>query len=419
MSWITDAVDKYKEEAQNPEKLLNPKNLATAFSPGSQAALQNIADKSGVAGSINKLGKNKAVQDFAHKLGFGKSDAEKEAEKNLAAQKGIYAGLQPPDLTPIDASLAQVTDQGPSAYNDIVVNPAYKEAQLDQLGALKNLAAKGGHDAASDYNLAQIQQNENANEKGQRDAILQNANARGMGGSGAALLAQLNSAQNATNRQSLQDMDVLGQRQNTAIQAGQGAAGIASNLQNSDYNQAAQKAAANDAIAKFNAGQKTGMSQYNAGAQNQTDTYNSGLRQTAYQNEYQKAAGQAGANMAGLNYNQAQSALGSTQAGNILGAVVKGGTAIASSGAEGSTATAHGGKIPGMPMVHGDSYANDTVPIMASPGEIVIPRSLAKQGSPAQITDFVKNPPQVVIKGSDRDKEMMLSALRQIRNRRG
>lgn len=35
-----------------------------------------------------------------------------------------------------------------------------------------------------------------------------------------------------------------------------------------------------------------------------------------------------------------------------------------------------GGKIPGQAREAGDSYSNDTVPIMASPGEIVLPRSI-------------------------------------------
>jgi hypothetical protein len=38
-------------------------------------------------------------------------------------------------------------------------------------------------------------------------------------------------------------------------------------------------------------------------------------------------------------------------------------------------ALSNGGPVPGQAQVQGDSYANDTVPTMLSPGEIVIPRS--------------------------------------------
>ena len=47
-----------------------------------------------------------------------------------------------------------------------------------------------------------------------------------------------------------------------------------------------------------------------------------------------------------------------------------------------------GGTVPGTPTVPGDSVRNDTVPIAASPGEIVIPRSHA--GSPEAAASFVQ-----------------------------
>jgi hypothetical protein len=47
-----------------------------------------------------------------------------------------------------------------------------------------------------------------------------------------------------------------------------------------------------------------------------------------------------------------------------------------------------GGTVPGTPTVPGDSPQNDTVPIAASPGEIVIPRSHA--GSPEAAASFVQ-----------------------------
>lgn len=45
---------------------------------------------------------------------------------------------------------------------------------------------------------------------------------------------------------------------------------------------------------------------------------------------------------------------------------------------------AHGGYIPGYAAHGGDSYANDTVPTMLSPGEIVIPRTKAKDPDSAK-----------------------------------
>lgn len=54
---------------------------------------------------------------------------------------------------------------------------------------------------------------------------------------------------------------------------------------------------------------------------------------------------------------------------------------------DGSLRLADGGMIPGQAMVPGDSPRNDVVPLMAAPGEIVVPRSKA---TPDGAYDFVK-----------------------------
>lgn len=52
---------------------------------------------------------------------------------------------------------------------------------------------------------------------------------------------------------------------------------------------------------------------------------------------------------------------------------------------------AAGGPIPGSAPVAGDSPSNDTVPAMLSPGEIVIPRSVAQsEDAPERAAEFVK-----------------------------
>lgn len=62
------------------------------------------------------------------------------------------------------------------------------------------------------------------------------------------------------------------------------------------------------------------------------------------------------------------------------GAGAAAGDAIGSAVAEGIAAAAasRGGKVPGQANVSGDSLRNDTVPIEASPGEIIVPRSITQ-----------------------------------------
>jgi hypothetical protein len=49
------------------------------------------------------------------------------------------------------------------------------------------------------------------------------------------------------------------------------------------------------------------------------------------------------------------------------------------------------GKIPGTPEVPYDSTKNDKVPIMASPGEVVLPASIAKSDKLHDVHMFLRN----------------------------
>jgi hypothetical protein len=84
--------------------------------------------------------------------------------------------------------------------------------------------------------------------------------------------------------------------------------------------------------------------------------------------------------------------LSNSQAG--AGAQGIGGQNVAPTGATdlGSLAevAAHGALIPGRAKVKGDSSKNDTVPAVLSPGEIVIPRSIAQgKDAPKRAAEFV------------------------------
>lgn len=50
----------------------------------------------------------------------------------------------------------------------------------------------------------------------------------------------------------------------------------------------------------------------------------------------------------------------------------------------------HGGHVPGQASMPGDHPANDTVFAMLSPGEIVVPRTVAQSGDPQKVMQFVQ-----------------------------
>jgi hypothetical protein len=187
---------------------------------------------------------------------------------------------------------------------------------------------------------------------------------------------------------------------------------------------------------EFNTGTAQGVNAANTAAGQGQVYYNAGLPQQQFNNELNKAAGVAG--VSGQQAAAAQNAQnqGNAMAGSLLGAAgtiggaALGGPAGAALGsAAGKMATnqlnqpapkavnsgttyAHGGYtcyadggmvhdhaicmklgsyVPGKAEVDGDSEKNDTVPAMLSPGELVIPRSVPKDGP--HMEEFAKNAP--------------------------
>lgn len=172
-----------------------------------------------------------------------------------------------------------------------------------------------------------------------------------------------------------------------------------------------------------NVGNAQNVNANNAAAKQSQVYYNANLPQQQFNNEMAKINGMAGvANQQSAAANQASSnnsAMGGKllgTAGTIVGGIYGGPAGAAVGGAAGSAVgsqmgknnnasagmnAAHGGvacyavggvphdhgicmkmggQVGGEPIVPGDSAQNDTVPAMLSPGELVIPRSVPKDG---------------------------------------
>jgi hypothetical protein len=384
------------------------------------------------------------------KKGGQGAEAGMEAYADLEPSKFQDVNLQGPNeardvqYNPATFSGMEAVNQGPSAYNDINVNPALREAQMGQLAALQELRDSGGLSAQNQADLSQIQNEQNQNERSQRMAILQNARQRGMGGSGQEMMAQLAAQQGAATRANEGGLGVAAQAENNRFNAGQAAAGLAGGMEQQQYGQAAQKAAAQDAIARFNAQNSTGANQTNAQMRNQMGMYNAGqglgaqefnvgksqgvnnaaaaaqnqnqlmnkyyMPQTTFQQQATRAGGLAGAGKTQAGYYGDQSQQKTENQQGLLSGGVEMGTKAAPSIM--AAFADRGGEIPGRAPVSGDSLRNDGVPIQASPGEVVVPRSLT-QASPAVISKFVKHPPSVL--APEKKKAAMLAALKHMR----
>src|SRR5262249_37249269 len=121
--------------------------------------------------------------------------------------------------------------------------------------------------------------------RGQREALLANAAARGVGGGGAGLAGALSAGETGAQNRYAQGLGVEALAQQNRLAATQALGNLGSAFENQRWNQASEAAKQADVISLFNAGN-----------QQQTNLFNTGAQNTAA-----AANAQAGATAAGLN----------------------------------------------------------------------------------------------------------------------
>lgn len=248
---------------------------------------------------------------------FGNTDEEDAAQmEHLQSIMDMYDGMQPPDLQNIDYDefeylgdlelpasvvapqisagkdieyegfdprLAEIVTAGDSAFNDIHIDPRLREDQLETLIGLDEIVEGGGMTAADEANLNRILGQVSQADRGRREAIQQNMGARGMGGSGMDLLAQLDSSQAATDRANQTGLDIAAMAEDRALQALIDRGSMAGGIRNQDFGEAARIAEANDIIDRFNAQLITQGNQWNTAEGNQYG-YNNAMNE--WQNDW-------------------------------------------------------------------------------------------------------------------------------------
>ncbi|MFW7382363.1 MAG: tail fiber domain-containing protein [Oligoflexus sp.] len=208
-----------------------------------------------------------------------------------------WAKLQTPDLQDWEAILLDenIGNVNGTAFDQIHADPRLADDQMASLAALRELSETGMSDVDR-FQLAQMQNQSAAADRGRREAILQNMQQRGQGGSGMELLAQLQSSQDATSNANMQGLGVAAQaqanRQNAMMNRGQ----LAGQVRGQQFGEQASKAQAKDAINQFNAQNRMNVGMQNNQSQNQAGFYNTAQKpQQNFDNQMAKTAGQTGA----------------------------------------------------------------------------------------------------------------------------
>lgn len=216
---------------------------------------------------------------------------------------------------------------GPSAFTKVEEDPRLRTAQMQALQDMMDLT-KTGLGAEDIAALNQIRRDVAAQRQAQASTALQQMQERGMGDSGAGLVAQLLAGQEQAQAGAMS-------MQNQAAQASQARraaigqqANMASQMSQQQLALAGQKASAQDIINQFNVQNKQNVASRNLGerqriaeagtaTRNQQQMYNAGLIQQHFQNELARAGGvtTAQGNLAGQLAEQAGAAQQAQQAG--------------------------------------------------------------------------------------------------------
>jgi len=209
-------------------------------------------------------------------LGLKKSTSQKKAEE----ASELFNNINAPEFGNIDLQRQQsvgdprdfVTSQQQSEFNNIQTDPAARQAQIDALNRLNDISESGGITDEDRARLDQIGREEAIREKGQREALLRNAAARGTAGSGLNLAQQLQNQQSSADRASVRGTQVNADAARRAFDATQSAGQLGGQLRSQDFGEQAAQAQAQDAINRFNSGQLTSAGL--AGFQNQQNIAN-------------------------------------------------------------------------------------------------------------------------------------------------
>jgi hypothetical protein len=290
-------------------------------------------------GGNSKKASKQLKQALAQYEGIDIPDIEKQ---RLVMEEYASAGLLTPEME-------QAFLQAESEYNSVYADPRLKDAQLSALSKLQEITDNNGLTLQDQANLNKIQGQLRQQEKGQRDAIMQNMAQRGVQGSGLELAAQLSNTQATADRASDEGLNVAAQAQQRALEALMNQNQVAGNIRNQDFSEQSAKAQAQDAINRFNTANRQDVQQRNIAQQNQSKAsnlqnkqnllnqntalrnqqqqYNKELEQQKYDNKLKLATGKSGGyqNLAQNYSNQ------STNNMNFVGGLVSSGAMLAAS----------------------------------------------------------------------------------------
>lgn len=272
-------------------------------------------------------------------------------------------------LTPEEATAQLVKD---TSLKGITVPPEILAAQRQSLSKITEVVNEGGLTAIDRARLADIREQQDTIARGNSEAIIQNAQQRGVSGSGLEQAQLLLNQQAAATRSARAGTDVAAEAQRRALEAMSLQGNLAGTQRSQAFNEQSQIASAQDAIDKFNTSFQNQTSAANVAARNaaaaanlaeqqRISEFNIGQREreaaakgAAAQNEYQNKVNQK-TNVANVTAGQAGQATTANTAAQQQAANLR-------QTAAGQTAAAYSGAASGVGQLL-DAYGRYTNPV--------------------------------------------------------
>lgn len=220
-------------------------------------------------------------------LGYLSAEKDRAAQRRYIknAMKELKKAGYPPDLSKeiIFQQFEQAGILTPQLEEDIAVaesemgqlkeDPSLKSAQLKALAQMQQ-RAKVGLSAEDRAALNQVRSEVQRDAEAKRQQILQQMQSRGMGGSGAELMAQLQASQGAADQASAASDTLMAQAQQRALQALGQSAGMASDIRGQDFSVNQARAQALDERNRFLAQNSIARQRQNVGIMNDAQRMN-------------------------------------------------------------------------------------------------------------------------------------------------
>jgi len=244
--------------------------------------------------------------------GLGEQQAGyKAGERTLDSLRKQWGNLELPELNEYGLerfnNFFTPQEVGKTNLSDIQLDPTNLDAQRAALAQLGDIS-QGGLTLQDKVNLLDIQNEVARQDAARQGAIQQNMAERGMGGGGAELAQRLMAQQAGSDRAANDSRNVAAMAQQRALDAIMQRGQLGGQMRMQEYGIASDAAAAQDAINRFNAGQRQegqrvaqDLEMANKGLSHQEAAQANDIAQQQFQNQFNKLRGQEGITKASAN----------------------------------------------------------------------------------------------------------------------